>query len=68
MSKTNHGDDGDGGSGNSNDDDGIDGNSAFDVKCADEADDFNERTKSVAAKLIKCNESSKMEIRMGVMR
>ena len=68
MSKTNHHDDADGGSGNSNDDGGVDENGVFDVKCGDEADDGNEQTKSVAGNLIKYNESSKMGIRMGLMR
>ena len=66
MSKTKHDDDADGSSGNSNDDGGVDGNGAFDVKYGDKADDGNEQTKSVACNLIKCNGSSKMEIRMRV--
>ena len=39
-----------------------------DGKGGDEADDGDEQTDSVASDLAECNGSSKMEMRVGVMR
>ena len=73
MSKTDCDDDTDGGDGNSNDDGSVGGTVLFgkwcvDGKGGDEADDGDEQTDSVASDLAECNGSSKMEMRVGVMR
>ena len=73
MSKTDCDDDTDGGDGNSNDDGSVGGMVLFgkwcvDGKGGDEADDSDEQTDSVASDLAECNGSSKMEMRVGVMR
>ena len=73
MSKTDCNDDADGGGGNSHDDGSVCGNGIFgkwcvDGKDGDEVDDGGEQTESVASDLAECNGSSKMEMRVGVMR
>ena len=72
MSKADCDNDADGG-GNSNDDGSVDGDGIFENWCADwegadEADNADEQTDSVAGDLAECNGSSKMEMTGGVMQ
>ena len=73
MSKGDFDDDADGGSGNNNADGSVDGDDIFENWCvdgegSDDADDYDEQTENVAGDLAECNGSSKIEIRVGVMR
>ena len=67
MSKTNR-HDADVGSANSYNDGRLDGNGAFDVEGGDVDDDGDEQTQCVAGDLAKCNGSSKMEMKVGVIQ
>ena len=76
MSKSDCDDVADGGGGNSNDDGSADGDGIFENwcfdspsthQCGDEADD-DEQTENIAGDLTECNESSKMEMTVGIMR
>ena len=73
MTKTDRDDDADGGGGNSNDDGVVDGTVGFEKWCVDgkggdEADDGDEQIEIAPGDLAECNGSSKMELRVGVMR
>ena len=73
LGKSDCNDDADGGSGNGNDDGSVDGDGIFDNWCVDggggdEVDDGDEQTESVADDLAECDGSSKMEMKVGVMR
>ena len=73
MSKADCDDDADVGGGNSNHDGSVDGDGVFENWCVDgeagdEADDGDVQTENVVDHLVECNESSKMEMAVGVMR
>ena len=73
MSKGDFDDDADGGGGNSNDDDSVDGNGIFgkwrvDGKGGDKTDDGIEQTEIVVGDLAQCDGSSRLEMRVGVIR
>ena len=70
MSKVYCDNNADGGSGNTNDDDSADGDGIFENWCVDgeDRDDGDGQTESVACDLAECNERSKMEMTMRVMR